>query len=256
MSLTTIIIDDESLARERVRGFLNLHSDLEIVAEADNGLSALEAIRTHHPDIIFLDIQMPEMDGFTLLAELSPEERPVIIFTTAYDEYAIKAFEVHAIDYLLKPFGKDRFNEAVERAKKQCGPSSQLDNQLELLLSKLPAANQPQETPALTRITIKEQGRMYFIDLNQIIWIEAAGNYAEIHDSERTHLLRETMTHLEKRLPAKDFIRINRSAIVRIGAILDIRAYARGEHYVSLTSGAKVKSTIPLRELQEKLESA
>jgi len=253
MSLTAIIIDDESLARERVRGFLKFHTDIELVAEADNGISALNAIRTHHPNLIFLDIQMPEMDGFSLLAELSPEERPIIIFTTAYDEYALKAFDVHAIDYLLKPFSRSRFNEAVERAKEQCGTPPHLNDKLEHLLNQLPSTP---SHPTATRLTIKDQGRMYFINLDQIIWIEAAGNYAEIHDSERTHLLRETMTHLEKRLPTEDFIRLNRSAIVRISAISEIRAYAKGEHYVTLTAGTKVKSTIPLKELQDKLESA
>jgi two-component system LytT family response regulator len=255
MPLTTIIIDDEALARDRIRNFLKSHEkEITLVAEADNGYSALEVIRSHRPDLIFLDIQMPEMDGLSMLAELASDERPSIIFITAYDEYAVKAFELHALDYLLKPFSRERFNATIERAKQECATPLNLTEKLDALLNHLPTTSPPSPAPLTTRLTIKDQGRMYFVNLDDILWIEAAGNYAEIHDSQRTHLLRETMTHLEKRLPPEDFIRVNRSAIVRIDAIAEIRSYAKGDYYVTLTSGTKVKSTIPLKDLQTKLE--
>ena len=247
MKFTTIIIDDEALARDRVRAFLSSDPDVSILAEADNGLVALEAIRRHRPDVIFLDIQMPEMDGFSLLAELSPSEMPIIIFTTAYDEYAIKAFDFHALDYLLKPFSKERFLTALERAKELLTTPENISKKIDALLTDI-----PQKT--ITRFCIKDQGSMHFVPLSTILWIESAGNYAEIHDTQRSHLLRQTMTQLENQLPQHDFIRISRSAIIRIGAISEVRSYTKGEHHVVLTSGAKVKATIPLKELQEKLE--
>ena len=247
MALSIIIIDDEALARDRVRAFLSTQSEVDILAEADNGLTALNLIRKHHPNVIFLDIQMPEMDGFSLLAELTPAEMPIVIFTTAYDEYAIKAFEIHALDYLLKPFSKDRFNDALERAREQCTAPAEITKKIDALLTDI-----PQKT--ITRLCIKDQGRMHFVPLEKIHWIESAGNYAEIHITDHTHLLRETMTQLEKQLPPHDFIRVSRSAIIRIDAILEIRTFTKGEHHVVLTSGAKVKATIPLKELQEKLE--
>ena len=254
MPLTIIIIDDEPLARDRIRGFLETHPDTQIVAEADNGFTALEMIRSHQPDLIFLDIQMPEMDGFSMLAELAPDERPIIIFTTAYNEYAIKAFDEYALDYLLKPFSKERFNHAMERvvartnpANPQNPPANDLTEKLDALLSSIPR-------PAITRLCIKDQGRMTFIQLTDILWIESAGNYAEIHDATRTYLMRETMTKLENQLPSQDFIRISRSAIVQLNAISEIRSNAKGDHHVTLTSGIKIKATILLKDLQTRLE--
>lgn len=254
MPISIIIIDDEPLARRRIRGLLEAHPDSHIVEEADNGLSALEVIRSHRPDLIFLDIQMPEMDGFMMLAELAPDERPAIIFTTAYNEYAIKAFDEHALDYLLKPFSKERFNDAMaqvvarmQTTNPQNTPPNDLTEKLDALLSSIPR-------PAITRLCIKDQGRMTFIHLTDILWIESAGNYAEIHDASRTYLMRETMTKLEKQLPSQDFVRISRSAIVRTDAISEIRSNARGDHHVTLTSGIKIKATILLKDLQAKLE--
>jgi len=249
MALTILIIDDETLARARVRSFLNTHANVTILGEADNGFTALQMIHEQKPDVIFLDIQMPEMDGFSLLAELSPEERPIIIFTTAYDEYAIKAFEVHALDYLLKPFSKDRFNIALERAKELVSMPVELTQKIDALLSDIPLKT-------IKRLCIKDLGRMHFIPLESILWIESAGNYAEIHHGQHTHLLRQTMMQLERQLPPHDFMRISRSAILRLDAITEIRSFTKGEHHVILTSGAKIKATIPLKELQEKLEQS
>ena len=249
MAISTIIIDDEPLARERIRAFLSTQPDVTILAEADNGLTALDAIREQRPDLIFLDIQMPEMDGFSLLAELSPAERPIVIFTTAYDEYAIKAFEIHALDYLLKPFSKERLNDALERAKELSSTPAEITKKIDALLTDIPLKT-------ITRLCIKDQGRMHFVPLETIHWIESAGNYAEIHHGQHTHLLRQTMTQLERQLPPNDFIRVSRSAILRLDAITEVRTYTKGEHHVILTSGAKVKATIPIKELQEKLEQS
>ena len=244
-----IIIDDEPLARERIRKFLNAYAEeWTVVAEAENGLSGLDKIRTHQPDLIFLDIQMPEMDGFSMLAHLSADERPNIIFTTAYNEYAVKAFEVQALDYLLKPFSKERFNAAMERYQKELAEPDGFQEKLNSLISTM-------DPPSMTRLTIKDQGRIFFIALVDIHWIESAGNYVVVHTAESNHIMRETMSQLENKLPEKDFVRVSRSALVRMDTISEISSVSRGEHYLLLTSGTKIKMTIPLKQLQAKLES-
>lgn len=249
MKTRVIIIDDESLARERIKNFLShLEEEISIVAEADNGLSGLDAIREYNPDLIFLDIQMPEMDGFTMLEQLAPDERPRVIFTTAFDEYAIKAFEVHALDYLLKPFSKERFLSSIDHVLEYDSSSVQIQQKLETLLSSM-------NRPAISRLSIKDQGRVYFIQLDEVQWIESAGNYVVIHLEESNHIMRETMTHLERQLPEGDFIRISRSAIVRLDVITELGTNAKGEHQIVLSSGVKLKTTHSLKELQAKLET-
>lgn len=250
MKKRTIIIDDESLARDRIRGFLNAYADdVSIVAEAENGLKGLELIRTHQPDFVFLDIQMPEMDGFAMLKALESEDRPGVIFTTAYDEYAVKAFEVHALDYLLKPFSKGRFADAMQRVMEKGPSSSELQARLDSLLSTI-------QRPGLTRLSIKDQGRVYFVPLDQIDWIESAGNYVVIHTADRTHIMRETMASLERQLPVDEFMRVSRSAIVRLSAVTEVRSVSKGENHVILDSGASIKASTNLKELQVRLEQS
>jgi two-component system LytT family response regulator len=246
--MNIIIIDDEPLARERIKNFLNAYGEeVTIVAEADNGLSGLDVICSHHPDLVFLDIQMPEMDGFSMLGSLSPDERPNIIFTTAYDEYAVKAFEIHALDYLPKPFSKERFNAAMAHCQKELAHPADFQEKLDSLMSTM-------APPAITRLSIKDQGRMFFVPLGDIHWIESAGNYVVVHTAESNHIMRETMTQLENQLPEKDFTRVSRSAIVRLDVISEISSVSKGDHHMVLTSGTKIKMTIPLKQLQLKLE--
>lgn len=245
-----IIIDDEPLARERIRNFLKVYGeDVTIVAEADNGLSGLDVIRSHHPDLVFLDIQMPEMDGFSMLGQLSSEERPSIIFTTAYDEYAVKAFEIHALDYLLKPFSKERFKVSMERCQKELAHPEDLQAKLDSFMSTM-------APPAITRLSIKDQGRMIFIALEDIHWIESAGNYVVIHTAKSNHVMRETMAQLESQLPIRDFTRVSRSAIVRLDAASEVSSVSKGEHHIVLVSGTRIKTSMSLKELQTKLEQS
>ncbi|NWK54340.1 response regulator transcription factor [Verrucomicrobiaceae bacterium N1E253] len=247
MNLKIAIIDDESIARDRVRRFLESHmTNIQIIGEAGNGIQGLEIIRQHQPDLIFLDIQMPEMDGFAMLAELLPDERPYVIFTTAYDEYAIKAFEIHALDYLLKPYTKERFDSALERMITVSPQNGGIQKKLESLLAQA-------APPSISRLVIKDQGRVMFVPLDQIDWIESAGNYVIVHTHDKSHMMRETMTEMERKLPEVDFFRVSRSAIVRADQIMELRTVSKSESQVVLNSKAKVKTTLPLKELQAKL---
>lgn len=248
MNTRTIIIDDEQLARDRIRSFVDGFADnITIVAEAKNGHEGLDAIRKYQPDFIFLDIQMPEMNGFEMLESLTPEERPKVIFTTAFDEYAIKAFEVHALDYLLKPFDKERFLASIDRVQQSAPEIVDLQKQLSSLLSSV-------KKPAVTRLSIKDQGRIYFVPLEKIEWIESAGNYVVVHENGSNHIMRETMTHLESLLPESDFMRISRSAIVRVDAVSELNHSSKGDLQVVLLSGAKVKSSMSPKELHARID--
>lgn len=249
MNTRVIIIDDEALARDRIRSFVNTFADnLTVVAEADNGHSGLSVIRQHQPDVVFLDIQMPGMDGFEMLAALAADERPKVIFTTAYDEYAIKAFEVHALDYLLKPFDKDRFLASVQRVQKSDSEVSELQDKLSSLIYDM-------NKKKVTRLSIKDQGRVYFVPLEKIEWIESAGNYVVVHEHESNHIMRETMTHLESLLPEKMFVRVSRSSIVRLDAVTELSYSAKGELQVILQSGIKIKSSMSPKELHARIDS-
>lgn len=249
MKTRVMIIDDEALARERIRRFLSSCDEtIEIVAEAEHGRDGLSAIQEHQPDLIFLDIQMPEMDGFEMLSRLDSTQRPAVIFTTAYDEYAIKAFEVHALDYLLKPFSRERLLLSLERVRiSQPEAEGGLQQKLDALLEQI-------QRPEVTRLSIKDQGRVHFLDLDRIHWIESAGNYVVVHHEGGNDIMRETMTHLENLLPEQDFVRLSRSAIVRLDAVVEIGGGAKGDQQVVLSSGEKIKSSMSLKELQQRME--
>ena len=205
MKTRILVIDDEPLARERLKSLLRAAADVELIGEAGDGREAVEKIRALEPDLVFLDIQMPELDGFGVLDELSDTERPAVVFVTAYDKFALKAFEVHAVDYLLKPFDKQRFETALQRALDQLARQqpTQINEQLSALLADLrPRAQTPE------RIAVKGDGRVVFVNLSDIDWVEAADNYVALHVGKESHLLRETMTALEGRL-SKPFLRIS-----------------------------------------------
>ena len=242
--LRIIIIDDESLARNRIKKLLSHENDIEIVGECKNGLEAVKCIKEKHPDIIFLDVQMPELDGFQVLQEIKSDNIPVIIFVTAYDRYALKAFEVHAVDYLLKPFDDDRFYEALQHAKNslQSKKDNSLQKKLQLLISDLSKDSQGDDSTnkkTIERIVIKSSGKINFIKIKDIIRIKAAGKYLSILTSEGEHLLRKTMNEIEEELDNQQFMRIHRSTIINIDYIKEMQTYYRGEYVVILSTGEK-----------------
>ena len=236
MKVRTIVVDDEPLARERLRKLLAAEPEVEVVGEAGNGRQAVALIRETKPALAFLDVQMPELDGFGVLAELHQAECPAVVFVTAVDKFALKAFEVHAVDYLLKPFDKERFQIALRRALEQLarGQPDKIHEQISALLGELRPAAQSD------RIPVKTDGRVVFVKTADIDWVEAADNYVSLHVGKDTHLLRETMTNLETRLPREQFIRISRSTIVNAERIKELQPLFHGEYTVILRDGTKL----------------
>jgi two-component system LytT family response regulator len=230
--MTAILIDDEPLARSIVKEYLQSHSDIDVIAECNDGFEGVKAVNQHHPDVMFLDIQMPKINGFEMLELL--ENPPAVIFTTAFDEYAIKAFETHAIDYLLKPFSQERFDKALEKLKSQNGLQQQKEATESLL----------QETPKLPsqteRIVVKNGGKIKIIPLATIQYLEAADDYVKIITPEGAFLKARTMSFYEKNLPADTFVRIHRSYIVNIQEITRIDPYEKESHLAILKSGARL----------------
>lgn len=252
MPLRVLIADDEPLARERVRTFLAEVPEVEIVGEATHGTEALAAIVDRSPDVVFLDVQMPGLTGFEVLRALPADVAPAIIFTTAHDEFALQAFDVNAVDYLLKPFKLARFQQAVERVRKGLearagGPASanrRLTNWLD---------QQAPIPPGQRRLMVRTNERVILVRLEEIDWIEAAGNYAILHCGKLSHVLRETMGRLEEQLPAELFFRASRSAFVHLQRIRELQPLPGGQYVVLLHDGQKVTMTRPLRDLQERL---
>jgi two-component system LytT family response regulator len=248
--MKAIIVDDEPLARERIRTLLAAESDIEIAAECASGAEAVEATREHRPDVLFLDIQMPEMDGFEVLRALGPP-LPIVIFVTAYDEHAVRAFEAQALDYLLKPFKPARFRAAVARARDQLAkkqPDDVTRQLLSLLESRAPA-------PAhVTRIAVRDRDRVRFVRTVDIDWLEASGNYVILHAGRENHVLRDTLTALETQLSPKHFLRLSRSAIVNLERVHQVEPAFNNEHVVVLNDGTRLTLTRGLRELQDRLK--
>lgn len=238
MTVRAIIIDDEELARERVADLLAGDAQVEVVAEAAGGHEAVEAIITHRPDLVFLDVQMPELDGFGVLQSLEPEQIPAVIFITAYDAYAVMAFEVHALDYLLKPFDRERFTTALTRAKERLGTSPPSGSAIEELLAEV----RPAEEDTLTRLPVRSRGKSYFVQLDDVEWIEATGNYVTLHTGDRTHMVRGTMRRLEQLLDPQRFVRVHRSTMVGVAHIASISPTHSGDFTVALASGDEVST--------------
>ncbi len=235
--IRTLIVDDEPLARERLRSLLEAETDIELVGECADGHEALAAIRKTEPDLVLLDIQMPELDGFGLVARLDPGSLPAIIFVTAFDRFALRAFEVHALDYLLKPFDADRFHAALERARQwiQRNQRGELDQRLSALLADLKGTARVQD-----RIAVKLGNRVVLVRTEDIDWVEAADNYVSLHVGRESHLLRETMNTLETRLPTDRFLRISRSTIVNLDRIKELQPLFHGEYAVLLRDGTRL----------------
>ena len=255
--IRTLIVDDEPAARAAIRTLLAGDAELLVLGECADGRSALEAIRADAPDLLFLDVQMPEMDGFTLLQQVAPDQLPVVVFVTAYDQYALRAFDAHALDYLLKPFDDDRFRQAVGRAKQQVrqGKLGALSQQLLALLDGAgsPAAAPTRNGQYLKRLVIKAGGRVTILGVRDIDWIEADGDYVKIHAGKAWHLLRETMKHLESQFDPARFVRIHRSTIVNVERIKELQPYFRGEYVVILLDGTSLKLS---RGYKDHLETA
>ena len=245
-----LLVDDEPLARAMLREMLQGDPQTEIVGESVSGQEALEAIRKHSPDLLFLDVQMPDLGGFDVLEALG-NDVPYVIFVTAYDQYAVRAFEVNALDYLLKPFDKERFDVAWQRAKHQIAKERNggTDQRILALLEELKAGNK-----YLERLVIKGGGRIYFLKTEEIDWIEAEGNYVSIHSGKKSHLLRETISSLEAKLDPKKFVRIHRSSIVRLDRIQELQPWFHGEYRIILHDGTQLTLSRNHRDnLQEAL---
>jgi two-component system, LytTR family, response regulator len=254
--LRVVVVDDEPLARSGVADLVREDPDLDVVAECADGRSALEAIERLRPDLVLLDVQMPELDGFEVLRRLDPARRPAVIFITAYDEFAVRAFDVHALDYLVKPFDDARFAEALERAKLVVlSGGGELGRRLDALLSQLAAGGPPGS--ALNRIVVKTGGRVTFVRVEELDWVEAADYCVKLHAGGRSHVIRESMGALEGRLDPRRFFRVNRSAIVNLDRVREIQPYFKGEQMVLLQDGTQLKLSRGRRvELEERLGQA
>jgi two-component system LytT family response regulator len=249
--LRTLIVDDEPLARERLRRMLEGTAEVEVVGECGNGTAAVGEIGRLDPDIVFLDVQMPELDGFGVLGKLPPEHLPVVVFVTAYDKYALRAFEVHALDYLLKPFDRERLDATLARVRDELGrrDGAEVSQRLLALLESLKA-----KSAFVERMVVKTGGRIFFLRVEEIDWIEAAGNYVKLHVGKESHLLRETMTALEGKLDPKRFLRIHRSTFVQIDRIKEIQPWFHGDYIVILRDGTKLTLSRSYRDRLEEMQ--
>jgi two-component system LytT family response regulator len=246
-----LIADDEPLARERLKMLLVGQEGFEVIGECHDGPSTIDAIRRTKPDLVFLDVQMPGANGFEVVSALGEEELPLFVFVTAFDKYALKAFDVHALDYLLKPFDRDRFLQALARARQQLERPSNSDLRSRLLALVRDLEPAPQR---LERFVIKSGGRVFFVRADEIDWIEAAGNYVKLHVGAETHLLRETMNAVEGQLPRETFYRIHRCHIVNIERVKELQPWFNGEYVVFLRTGARLTLSRGYREkLQDRI---
>ncbi len=234
-----IIVDDEPLARKRLRALLKDHADVEIIAECASGREAVTAIRRDRPDVVLLDIQMPRMDGFAVIQEVGIENMPVVIFVTAFDEHALRAFDVNALDYLLKPFGENRFAAALKRARRQIELRAGGDAAFRQRLLGAIAELKP-EGRYRSRFAIKSAGRVYFVPTEEIDWIDAAGKYVRLHAGPDEHLHRASISQVESELDPKHFVRIHRSTIVNVKRIKELQPLFHGEYVVILRDGTEL----------------
>lgn len=259
--LRVFIVDDEPLARQRIRDLLRHEAGVEIVGVADNGVAAVEAIDDLDPDLVFLDVQMPGMTGVEVVSQIGPEEMPATIFVTAYDHFAVKAFELAALDYLVKPFDDERFEQAFRRAREmiELHEVREMTQRLVTLLGEQPrgGASAPRQTPAprgdgyMERIAVESHGQVRVVPIDRIDYISASGPYAELHVGDRTFVIRERMRNLEERLDPERFFRIHRSAIVRLDRIETLLRGSGGDYAVRLKGGAELSVSRNRREVLE-----
>ena len=250
--IRVLVVDDEPLAREGLQLLLNTDPEVETVGLCSDGQMAIETIRTQRPDVVFLDVQMPRLDGFETLAAIPQAERPVVIFVTAYQQHAVRAFEVSALDYLLKPFTNARFSAALQRAKETVrrGDQTYLAKQVETLLEHVRRL-QPTPTPApaapsvdvdlADRVVIKVEGAMHFVNARDILWVEAQGDFVKVHTVDKTQLVRETLQSIEQRLDPERFLRIHRSFIVNIAHVRRVESALYGDYAVFMSNDTKLR---------------
>jgi len=231
VTIRVLIADDEAPARRIVRTYLASRRDVEVVAEAETGLEVVDAVRALDPELVVLDIRMPGMDGFEAIDAIGVDAMPAVIFATAYDEFALRAFDVHAVDYLLKPFSRERFDKAFDRAMAR-GDSAKIAT----LISSL-----PQTKPFLERFVVRHGDRLFFVATTDVLHLGAEGNYVRVRTAEGSHLIRGTLADLESRLDPKRFARIHRSGIVNIEAISEVQAHFHGDYLVVLRNGETVR---------------
>jgi two-component system LytT family response regulator len=255
--IKALIVDDEPLARRNIRLLLRDDAEIELLGECGSGAEAVSAINRQPPDLLFLDIQMPGLNGFDVLAQIDAAQVPAIIFVTAYDQYAIKAFEVHALDYLLKPFDDARFEKALRQAKSQIEQReiNQLSKRLVALLEdrEEQPTTRARTTGYLSRLMVKSASRVFFLKADEIDWIEAADYYVKLHVGRKSHLLRETMSELEAKLDPEKFLRIHRSSIVNLDRVKEMHLHFNGEYLVILHDGTELKLSRSRREQLQQL---
>ncbi len=250
MKLRALIVDDEPLARRGLLRFLKDDPEIEVLAQCGDGQSAVAAILGKRPDLLFLDVQMPEMDGFEVVRRIGAEKMPATIFVTAYERYALRAFEASAIDYLLKPVGKARFEKALARAKERIAEKANRDAAQHIIT--MLARFKAQEV-YLERLPVSENGRILLVKTKDIDWIEANGNYARLHVTGRTHEIHETLSALEQKLDPHDFLRIHRSTIVNVHLIKEIQPWFHGYHLVLLQNGQELRMSRYQNEIAKRL---
>lgn len=262
-TIRVLIVDDEPLARDALHVLLGADPDISIIGECSNGKEAVKSIREQSPDLVFLDVQMPDLDGFKVIEQIGSEQMPVTVFVTAFEQHALRAFAAHALDYILKPFDHEGFDKALRRAKSHVLRQKFYDqsHQLLALLGDLHGAQkakgeeekaEPPGTKFLERLVIKSGGRIFFLKVDEIDWIEADGDYMRLHVGDKSHLLRETMNALDAKLDPEKFLRIHRSTIVNVERIKDIQPLFKGEHLLTLNDGRRLKMS---RGYRDKLQA-
>jgi two-component system LytT family response regulator len=269
-TIRTLIVDDEPLARHRLRSLLEGRDGYRIVGECGTAQGAIESLKGLEPDLLFLDVQMPEIGGFEILGAVDPERLPVVIFVTAYDEYAVRAFEVHALDYLLKPFADERFEEALERAEMildavngngsrarlralldQPSDPESVDDGTEAAASSEPNGGRQREDRYLERLVVKTGDRIFFQKVEEIDWFEAADYYVKLHVGAQSHLIRESLKRLETQLDPQRFSRIHRSAIVNLDRVKELQPWFHGAYLVLLEDGTELRLSRARRKTLE-----
>lgn len=237
-NVRVLTVDDEPLGRERLRNFLALEGSVTHVGEAANGDEAISRIRDLKPDLVFLDIHLPGCTGFAVLEQLATEPPPAVVFVTAHDQFALQAFDVHAVDYLLKPFDRGRFRTALQRALDRLRTTrpDELTHNLNALLAQL----QPKPAAPLQRIPVKTSGKVLFVNIPDVDWVGSADNYVELHVGPQAHLIRETLTAMQQRLPPERFIRISRTVIVNSERVKELQPLFHGEYSLTLRDGTRL----------------
>jgi len=239
--LSALVVDDEALARRRLVRLLRREPGVDRVRECRDGVEAVAAIEADRPDLLFLDVQMPVLDGFEVLEALDPDRRPVVVFVTAFDRYALRAFDSHALDYLLKPFEDERFQETLQRAREYLDGKQAREEHAARLRALV--HDRRAEQPFLSRVAVRAQGGLVFVRVDDIEWLEAADNYVRLHTSAGPYLIRETMSRVAARLDPGRFLRIHRSAIVNLNRIVEVQPWFHGEHVVVLHHGQRLRSS-------------